>query len=793
MLLTRMLQILSDRKLWMMLVLSTVANVWAQLPMFRSLNATDGLSDNQVLQMLQLEDGRMAIATAGNVNIYDGNRFSYIHRKDIYYFPLSDYDGYYHLYLDRCQRLWVKDHKKLLCMNLRTERYVSNIEDVFRRMGVKERICDFFIDADKNIWLVVDAGRGRRVVMRAGGSGRRFNVRAPRLQDLETAGNRLYLFYGDGSMTCHDMSSGKTICATRAYPRREIPLFCNTSLVVRGPKGVLYQLRTGRKSALFAFNTSSGQWRRLLQEDYTLHTLVVTRQNRAYVTCVDGYWSIDIDHDKYRYVDRLQLTDGTWLKTGLNTMCLDNEGGVWLGTYNRGLFYASPTVSPFTSVSHIGAAEAADALSAEKIRRTGGGGNKYNDVCRDSRGWIWCATNDGLLLRKGGRQRMIYAEDGLCNNLIHSVIEDEEHNIWVGTGYGISRVACPSLSILNFQRDYGIQPHDYIDGRAVKLKGGRIAMLSTDGWTVFRPSEIRQANVALNPLLVGVQLHGKPLVAGDKLLPQAPPYTRTMELAYDQNSLAFDFAAMNYIRPYQTYFHYILSKDDRVTCCNEQSSTSNLLHLSFVNLSPGTYTLSVTASTNPGLWRGKACTLTFEIHPPLWLTTTAICLYILIALLVIAGSVAFYLHVMRQRIHRKSHEDILLTRIRDLVERCSQLENTVSEEPEQQEQMTEQEIDFMNRATALVEQNLTNPAYSVGQLSRDLCMERTGLYKKLTQMLDKSPTIFIRNIRLERAALLIRHGSMSIGEIADAVGFCSSSYMSKCFQEKFGCKPSEYK
>ena len=152
MLLTRMLQILSDRKLWMMLVLSTVANAWAQLPMFRSLNATDGLSDNQVLQMLQLEDGRMAIATAGNVNIYDGNRFSYIHRKDIYYFPLSDYDGYYHLYLDRCQRLWVKDHKKLLCMNLRTERYVSNIEDVFRRMGVKERICDFFIDADKNIW-----------------------------------------------------------------------------------------------------------------------------------------------------------------------------------------------------------------------------------------------------------------------------------------------------------------------------------------------------------------------------------------------------------------------------------------------------------------------------------------------------------------------------------------------------------------------------------------------------------------------------------------------------------------
>ena len=91
-----------------------------------------------------------------------------------------------------------------------------------------------------------------------------------------------------------------------------------------------------------------------------------------------------------------------------------------------------------------------------------------------------------------------------------------------------------------------------------------------------------------------------------------------------------------------------------------------------------------------------------------------------------------------------------------------------------------------------MEKNLHVPGYSVEQLSRDLCMERTGLYRKLVAMLDQSPTLFTPNIRLQRAAQLILEGSLSITEIAERTGFSSSSYLSKCFQEMYGCRPSEY-
>ena len=91
-----------------------------------------------------------------------------------------------------------------------------------------------------------------------------------------------------------------------------------------------------------------------------------------------------------------------------------------------------------------------------------------------------------------------------------------------------------------------------------------------------------------------------------------------------------------------------------------------------------------------------------------------------------------------------------------------------------------------------VEKNLNTPGYSVVQLSRDLCMERTGLYRKLTALLEQSPSLFIRDIRLRNAARLLKEGKLSITEIAEQTGFSSTSYMSKCFQERYGCLPSEY-
>ena len=154
----------------------------------------------------------------------------------------------------------------------------------------------------------------------------------------------------------------------------------------------------------------------------------------------------------------------------------------------------------------------------------------------------------------------------------------------------------------------------------------------------------------------------------------------------------------------------------------------------------------------------------------------------------------------KRRILRRHKEDILLLRIQHLIERCDNYEQQVSIAttracpPKKKEEppINSTDSDFLNKAVELVEAHLNTPGYTVEQLSKDLCMERSGLYKKLNTLIDKSPSLFIRSIRLRRAADLIRKGGMNMAEIAEQVGFSSASYMSKCFQEEFGCKPSEY-
>lgn len=167
------------------------------------------------------------------------------------------------------------------------------------------------------------------------------------------------------------------------------------------------------------------------------------------------------------------------------------------------------------------------------------------------------------------------------------------------------------------------------------------------------------------------------------------------------------------------------------------------------------------------------------------------------------------LHMLaRKKIERRHKEEILLLRIRNLIEQCNNYEaeqkarlekngtatSTCFENDKQPDhpKTTNTESAFLARAIEQVEKNMHVIGYSVEQLSRDLCMERTGLYRKLVNLLDQSPSLFIRNIRLQRAAQLLTENELSIAEIAERTGFSSSSYLSKCFQEMYGCRPSEY-
>lgn len=99
--------------------------------------------------------------------------------------------------------------------------------------------------------------------------------------------------------------------------------------------------------------------------------------------------------------------------------------------------------------------------------------------------------------------------------------------------------------------------------------------------------------------------------------------------------------------------------------------------------------------------------------------------------------------------------------------------------------------ELMKKTMAAIEKNLSNSEYSVEDLSMEVGISRSGLYKKLMFITGKSPIEFIRTIKLKKGRDMLDAGETSVSQIAWSVGF-SPKQFSKYFKDEYGCLPSEY-
>lgn len=72
-------------------------------------------------------------------------------------------------------------------------------------------------------------------------------------------------------------------------------------------------------------------------------------------------------------------------------------------------------------------------------------------------------------------------------------------------------------------------------------------------------------------------------------------------------------------------------------------------------------------------------------------------------------------------------------------------------------------------------------------------MSRSSFYNKVKALTDCSPADYVRLIRMQYAARMLKEGEHSITEIADMTGFCDAKYFREVFRKHFGVSPSEYR
>ena len=99
---------------------------------------------------------------------------------------------------------------------------------------------------------------------------------------------------------------------------------------------------------------------------------------------------------------------------------------------------------------------------------------------------------------------------------------------------------------------------------------------------------------------------------------------------------------------------------------------------------------------------------------------------------------------------------------------------------------------LMQRVMEVINENINDSDLSVDMIAQKVGISRVHLHRKMKELTNQTPHSFIRNIRLQQAAKLLKDGKQSITEVMYACGFSNSASFSTMFKNIYGCSPREY-
>ncbi|MDY7396890.1 response regulator [Aureibaculum sp. 2210JD6-5] len=145
-------------------------------------------------------------------------------------------------------------------------------------------------------------------------------------------------------------------------------------------------------------------------------------------------------------------------------------------------------------------------------------------------------------------------------------------------------------------------------------------------------------------------------------------------------------------------------------------------------------------------------------------------------------------------IEKPFNSKLLLTRIEKIIEHRRRLKKKflLSDNLTSAEAPTSVDEEFIKKIIKIIEENFSDPQFSVKHLTEKLNLSQDQVYRKIKGLTGLSINHFIRLVRLKKAASLLKTCNHTISEVLFMVGFNNPSYFTKCFKDEFGVLPSDF-
>ena len=585
----------------------------------------------------------------------------------------------------------------------------------------------------------------------------------------------------------------------------------HVNTICQSPKG---NLMMGTDNGISIYDSNHNRWSHACRGSVVLHLCNTPRGTVLAATYGQGVLELTEDgQSRVLY----SIANGNLQDNHVYRMFYDNEGNLWVGSLDGDLAQQTTGGTRYYPVHYVkdmlqlpdGRIAVATTYgiwlinpSTGKIAELPYAPTDEKDINRfvhtlylNNSRELWIGTDGGgiYVYNLANKQtRHLTTHNGLPSNFVNTIYKDRKDRIIIATERGLSFVDPKDANrIIGVNYCFGVD-RQYTSRSAINLTNGYMALGSTTGALVINPDHIQEINYTAVIHLMGVN-YGDETVS-DKLKEQiSQQLTRhELKLSYRQRTFELFFESINLRNQSDIGYQYKVDK-------GEWSKLSTQQSIRFSSMEPGKHTLKLRSVSRTCGAILDETTLTIYISQPWWNSWWMWIIYVCLFALAFYGAWRIYqLHTKYMRLvvsDLNRSDSFTLTDSQTGMSVGQVPQDSTNQDQTNQERTSTDTLEesnrFISQATRLVIENISDSNFTIDRLCREMAMSRTLFYVKLKSYTGKSPQDFIRIIRLERAATLLRNGRQ-VTDVATMTGFDNPKYFSTVFKKYFGVSPSKY-
>ena len=577
------------------------------------------------------------------------------------------------------------------------------------------------------------------------------------------------------------------------------------------------RLMFGTDNGISLLDTEIGHWQHHCQGTVVLSAETQTDGNILVATYGKGLLAIDGQGNTNKVYTKANspLTDDHVFAT-----MIDKDGGLWVGTLNGDLLYKNPltaeyqyypvhdvqTITQMTSGQiAVGTAFGLKLITpgSREVKELNYAPSGITDVnpfvthLLASGMELWIGTDGGgvyIYHLAKHESRQITTADGLPSNYVRSLAQSRDGRIWIATNEGLAFMSSDSPNkAVNVNYCYELN-QDFSRGAVCNLSNGDMIFGTAEGAVVMHPENVQPLNYTASLALLGVNCD-----TGQEALQTREVFELLQQgklhLTYAQRTFTLRYESINMRNHFDIAYRYRMDN-------GEWSQPTINQYIRFVSMEPGRHQLMLQCVSRTSGTVIDTKELTISIGQPWWNSWWMWCVYV--TLIILTFYAAWRVYKLQEKYMRLTIDYLQLFNEKPTwaVSHQHAQENACAEPEETEETAaspvaipqgdgTDSGKEFVDKATAIILEHLSDSEFGIDRLCREMAMSRTLFYVKLKSYTGKSPQDFIRVIRLERAATMLR-GGRSVTDAAAQAGFENPKYFSTVFKKYFGVSPSKY-